>query len=210
MELTRILVVEDEPITLQVLVENLRAEKFDTTGASCGMDAWEAILLAEPEFDLILLDRLLPDMDGIEILRRLKARAVRGPSVIMQTALSKESEIREGLREGAYYYLTKPFDHQALLAIVRAAARDRWVDRSLKLDVEQASSTMACMAMGRFQFQTPKQAWDLARTLAKATPDPDRSIGGRHTEDRGGVGDGVLIPKLSTLNKLPPANAFAN
>jgi hypothetical protein len=96
----------------------------------------------------------------------------------MQTSLSGDSDIVEGLRAGAYYYLTKPFTSQALLAIVGAAARDRLGYRRLQLDVQQAAKALACLTHGQFAFRTPEQAFDLATLVAKATPKPERTVGG--------------------------------
>jgi DNA-binding response OmpR family regulator len=179
MDSIRVLVVEDEPINLEALIENLRFEGYDTTGVSSGAEAWRIISEHPDGFDVILLDRVMPDMDGIEILRRLKAKsATMRASVIMQTALSSDTDIVEGLRAGAYYYLTKPFTSQALLAIVAAAARDRRGYRKLELDAQQATRALACLSSGQFTFQTPEQAWDLATVIAKATPNPERAVGG--------------------------------
>lgn len=179
MDPTRILVVEDEPISLHVLLENLAAEGYEAQGASTGAEAWEAILHAPAEFEVILLDRMMPDMDGIEILRRLKSRPnPAGTAVIIQTALSSEVEVLEGLREGAFYYLTKPFTAAALLAIVEAATRDRRVYRRMQLDLDQAARSMGCLTSGDFEFSTINEAWGLAKMLSKATPDPERCVGG--------------------------------
>ncbi len=175
----RVLVVEDEPLSLDLLEENLRFEGYDTTGVMTGSEAWE-LLSRDPEaFDVILLDRRMPDMDGIEILRRLMAQpATVRASVIMQTALAADTDIVEGLRAGAYYYLTKPFTAQALLAIVGAAARDRQGYRRLQMDVQRATRGLCCLQSARFRFRTPEQALDLAAVLAKTTPDPERTVGG--------------------------------
>ena len=74
------------------------------------------MLDAEPKrFDAILLDRMMPDMDGIEILRRVKSRPeMMEVPVIMQTGMSGDGDILDGLRAGAYYYLTKPFSADTL------------------------------------------------------------------------------------------------
>ncbi|HEX9083044.1 MAG TPA: response regulator transcription factor, partial [Holophagaceae bacterium] len=179
MDVTRVLVVEDEPLSLDLLVENLRFEGYDTAGVASGTEAWEVLAKDPDAFDVILLDRRMPDMDGIEILRRLKGQSLpTRASVIMQTALASEVDIVEGLRAGAYYYLTKPFTSQALLAIVGAAARDRKGYRKLQLDVQQATRGLGCLVTGRFAFRTPEQAWDLAAVLAKTTPQPERAVGG--------------------------------
>lgn len=175
----RILVVEDEPLNLELLVENLEFEGYEVTGACCGEEAWREISQHPDGFDVILLDRLMPDMDGIEILRRLKGRpSASQASVIMQTSLSSDEDIVEGLKEGAYYYLTKPFTAQALLAIVGAAARDRYGYRQLQLDAQRAVRTLAHLTKAEFSFQTPEEAWDIAALVAKATPNPERTVNG--------------------------------
>ena len=179
MDSTRVLVVEDEPVNLDLLVENLEFEGYSVQGVSSGEEAWRLISENPEAFDVILLDRVMPDMDGIEVLRRIKGRSTPiQASVIMQTALSSDADIVEGLKAGAYYYLTKPFTSQALLAIVGAAARDRRGYRKLQLDAQQAARTLASLTRAEFHFQTPEQAWDIATLVAKATPHPERTVGG--------------------------------
>lgn len=179
MDSTRVLVVEDEPVNLDLLVENLQFEGYSVQGVSSGEDAWRLISEDPEGFDVILLDRVMPDMDGIEVLRRIKGRSAPiQASVIMQTALSSDEDIVEGLKAGAYYYLTKPFTAQALLAIVDAAARDRQGYRKLQLDAQQAARTLESLTRAEFQFHTPEQAWDIATLVAKATPHPERTVGG--------------------------------
>jgi DNA-binding response OmpR family regulator len=179
MAAARILVVEDEPVNLEMLLENLRFEGYETTGVSSGEEAWWLISEHPDDFDVILLDRIMPDMDGIEILRRIKRRASPiQASVIMQTSLSSDEDIVEGLKGGAYYYLTKPFTAQALLAIVGAAARDRQGYRRLQLDAQRATRTLAHLTSAEFSFQTPEQVWDIATLVAKTTPNPEQTAGG--------------------------------
>jgi len=178
-EAARVLVVDDEPLNLELLVENLEFEGYVVTGVGCGEEAWRVISEHPDGFDVILLDRLMPDMDGIEILRRLKGRpSTSQASVIMQTSLSSDEDIVEGLKEGAYYYLTKPFTSQALLAIVGAAARDRYGYRQLQLDAQRAVRTLAHLTQAEFSFRTPEEAWDIAALVSKATPNPERTVNG--------------------------------
>lgn len=166
-------------MSLDLLVENLAFEGYETRGVASGSEAW-ALLAADPDaFDVVLLDRMMPDMDGIEILHRLRDHpAPSRASIIMQTALASDVDIAEGLKAGAYYYLTKPFTSQALLAIVGAAARDRQGYRKLQLDAQQAARGLACLVSARFEFQGLEQAWDLAALLAKTTPRPERAVVG--------------------------------
>jgi two-component system copper resistance phosphate regulon response regulator CusR len=114
------LVVEDEQKTRDSLVEGLRLETWNV--AACASGA-EAIRLIEHEmFDLIVLDWLLPDGDGIEVLQRLRSRAEHTP-VLMLTARTTLSDRVAGLDSGADDYVGKPFAFAEVLARCRALLR---------------------------------------------------------------------------------------
>ena len=99
-----VLVVEDEPINQERLVETLAEEGYGVTASSSGSEAWERLLESGSAFDVILLDRMMPDMDGIESLRRVKSReGTEHIPVIMQTAMTADADVAEGLRAGAFY-----------------------------------------------------------------------------------------------------------
>src|SRR5689334_7534404 len=118
----RILIIEDEePLTL-LLRYNLEAEGYDVETSSRGDDA--EIKLKESPPDLIVLDWMLPGISGIELCRRLRARAdtARLP-IIMLTARGEESERVRGLTTGADDYLVKPFSVPELLARIKALLR---------------------------------------------------------------------------------------
>lgn len=174
---TCILVVDDEPIGREAMAENLAVEGYQVVEAESGEAAW-ALIDATPElFDAILLDRLMPDMDGIEILRRMKLRPeMMHVPVIMQTGMTADSDVLDGLKAGAYYYLTKPFSAATLLAIVAAATRDYHSHKALKAEVKRQGSTLGCLAEARFVFRRPEEARDLATLLANAAPDPGRVV----------------------------------
>jgi DNA-binding response OmpR family regulator len=172
-----ILVVEDEEIIQQLLVDTLSNEGYQTRTAFSAEGAW-AQLEAEPDiFDVVLLDRLLPGGDGIEILRRIKGhQALTSIPVIMQTAMTSSEAIREGLDAGAHYYLTKPFEASTLLAIVRSAISDLHNRRALEADAARASRTLANLIDARFSFRTPLEAREIATLLANACPEPQRAV----------------------------------
>jgi DNA-binding response OmpR family regulator len=174
---SRILIVEDEPINLDALIEILGDEGYEVCSAVSGSQAWEQISTAPGRFDVVLLDRVMPDMDGIEILRRMKSRPEIGHTpVIMQTSLATDNAIAEGLQAGAYYYLTKPFAADTLVAIVAAAIRDNRDYLELQREVRQASRTLSCLSHAEFSFRTPDEAHDIATLLAQAAPDPGRVV----------------------------------
>lgn len=177
MEKTCVLVVDDEPIGRETLAENLSEEGYQVIEAESGEAAWRLIDAMPERFDAILLDRMMPDMDGIEILRRVKMRPdMMHVPVIMQTGMTADSDVLEGLQAGAYYYLTKPFSADTLLAIVAAATRDYRGHKELAEEVQRQNRTLSCLVQARFFFRTPDDARNLAALAANAAPEPGRVV----------------------------------
>ena len=116
-ELARILIVDDEPSMLQMLQMNLQMEGHDTLLAGDGATALKRVETEDP--DLILLDIMMPVLDGWEVLRQLGTMALRKrPRVIVMTAKSGEHDLRKGLLLGADEYVTKPFEIDELIESV--------------------------------------------------------------------------------------------
>ena len=125
-----ILIVDDQPINVQLLKRKLEREGLRVVPAYSGIEALDLIAKSKP--DLILLDVMMPDMDGIEVCRRLQASAdTRAIPVIFVTArTSKEGKI-EGLSVGAVDYITKPIDLDETLARVQTQLRFLSVNREM-------------------------------------------------------------------------------
>jgi two-component system phosphate regulon response regulator PhoB len=122
MEKTKIVVVEDEADILEVIDYNLSKEGFDVSSSTDGLEGLAFVQKEIP--DLVLLDLMLPGMDGIEICRTLKAdSATRSISIIMVTAKGEESDIVLGLGIGADDYVLKPFRPRELIARVKSVLR---------------------------------------------------------------------------------------
>jgi DNA-binding response OmpR family regulator len=120
----RILIVEDDRSLADVLDYNLRQEGYQTTVASDGQDGLQKAKLKPP--DLIVLDLMLPIMDGLEICRRLRADPVtRHVLVLMLTAKGEETDQVAGFSVGTDDYVSKPFSVKVLLERVRALLRRR-------------------------------------------------------------------------------------
>jgi DNA-binding response OmpR family regulator len=116
----KILIVEDDASLLQVISEWFRSEGFETDTAASGDDGF---FLAETGiYDLIILDLMLPGMDGLEVLRQLRRKGVSAP-VILLTARDSVRDRVAGLDAGADDYVTKPFAASELLARARAVLR---------------------------------------------------------------------------------------
>src|SRR5262245_36480445 len=118
----RVLVVDDIPANVKLLEARLSAEYFDVVTAVSGVDA--LAICERAECDVVLLDVMMPDMDGFEVCRRLKAGvATHHIPVIMVTALDQASDRVKGLEAGADDFLTKPVSDIALIARVRSLSR---------------------------------------------------------------------------------------
>lgn len=118
----KILVVEDEPDLLDLVVYNLRKEGFKPVRAETGAKALE--LARDEKPDLVLLDLMMPGIDGLEVCRRLRADdATADIPIVMVTARAEESDAVVGLSVGADDYIKKPFGMKELLARVRAVLR---------------------------------------------------------------------------------------
>jgi two-component system alkaline phosphatase synthesis response regulator PhoP len=119
-----ILAVEDDEDILELLRYNLSREGYRVTVAASGEEGLKSARATLP--DLILLDLMLPEMDGLEVCRQLKMDLkTRHVPVIMLTAKGEEADIVIGLELGADDYITKPFGNRVLLARVRAVLRRR-------------------------------------------------------------------------------------
>ena len=116
----RVLLVEDEPGLVLTLTDRLRAERYDVDAVPDGEDALAH--LARGSYDLVLLDLMLRGIDGYEVCRRLRARGLTVP-VLMLTARAQVVDRVVGLKLGADDYLVKPFDMAELLARVEALLR---------------------------------------------------------------------------------------
>jgi len=138
---SRVLVVEDEPTIAESVAARLRAEGFEVQIAADGHRALDAA--AEHQPDLVVLDLMLPGLDGLEVCRRLQA--TRPVPVLMLTARDDETDVLVGLGVGADDYLTKPFSMRELVARVRALLRR--VDRAAELAADGANPPEGATAL---------------------------------------------------------------
>jgi len=119
-EMDKILIIEDEESILMALEDNLRLEGYEVSGAKEGLEGLS--LAKEQEYDLVILDIMLPKMDGFEVCKQLRKDGITTP-ILMLTAKSQEIDTVLGLELGADDYVTKPYSPRELLARVRALLR---------------------------------------------------------------------------------------
>ncbi|ABK44940.1 response regulator receiver protein [Magnetococcus marinus MC-1] len=169
-----ILLVEDEAIHRLMLQAVLADHGYRVTEAADGLSA--QVLLQESaatRFSVILLDRMMPHMDGITLLTWIKSqpRLCHIP-VIFQSALSEPDEIQEGMAAGALYYLTKPFPHtKVVLAMVNAAVQQATQRQTAKCKLENLSHGIKLTRHWQVNFRTIDEAEAVALLFAQVCPD---------------------------------------
>ena len=147
MDDVRVLVVEDEPSLRDGIVDLLAGDNHEVVAVGDGVAGVEAGL--RDPFDLVVLDLMLPRLDGMEVCRRLRA-ARPGMPILMLTARGSEDDKVRGLMEGADDYVTKPFSARELLARVRALGRRAPGGESLdEVQVEGVVIDLARMVVRR-------------------------------------------------------------
>jgi len=139
-----VLIIEDEPVLLRGLSDNFRFEGYSVRTADDGAKGLSAAL--DSGLDLIILDIMLPEINGYEICRRIRAEDLDTP-IIMLTAKGQESDILLGLNLGADDYVTKPFSIKELLARANAFLRRR---RTAAPDVYSFGDCVLDMSADRF------------------------------------------------------------
>jgi CheY-like chemotaxis protein len=172
MNAARLLVVDDEAINLEIIAEYLEDEELELIMVMSGEEAL-AHLEAERAYDCVILDRMMPGLDGLEVLRRMQQDArLKSVPVIMQTAAAGHDQVADGLRLGAYYYLTKPYHRDSLVAVVNSALDVLRRRRELAREIDQYHGLLSLLEEGRFRVQTLRQAHALAAGLSTLGADP--------------------------------------
>lgn len=169
--MNQLLIVEDDPLDVAIIDEFLGQHRYRLCFAADGLDAWEMLSADPGRFDIVILDRIMPRLGGLELMARIAAdpRFETLP-VIMQTAATSPEEIAEGLAAGAWYYLGKPYKALALQRIVAGAIDDRNNRLQVALLQSELEDTWTLIRDGRFRFRTPGHAQLLAARLGALCP----------------------------------------
>jgi DNA-binding response OmpR family regulator len=160
----RILVVDDDPLLAAALRRPLAYEGFDVEVASSGEEALTSV--REHTFDLVILDILLPGIDGLEVCRRIQRD--RELPVLMLTARDSESDLVLGLTVGADDYLTKPFGSRELVARVHALFRR--VDRARANAATHPPAGAAPVRVGEIEIDPARRIATRAGEVVHLTP----------------------------------------
>ena len=179
-KLPHILVVDDQDLNIQIIVDSLQKEgKYEISTANDG-DVALKMLESEPDkFDVIILDRIMPRMSGLELLQKMQEHEyLRYCPVIFQTAKNTTEDIVECLKAGAYYYLTKPIEGDILLSVVNTAVQDRLRYKQVLNDLNNNKNLMGLLRHALFEFKTIDEARSLGALISHVFPDPERIVMG--------------------------------
>ncbi len=169
----KILVVDDEEVNRDILEEYLADAGYETMSAENGLEAWK-LLEAHKNFQVIVLDRMMPVMDGMTFMENLNAdpRYSHIP-VVMQTAAASQEEVMQGINAGVFYYLTKPYRKELLLALVHSAIKETEDRVGMQQQLGQSRQIVGLLEHGRFKFRTMEDVRSLAPIIALCFPQPD-------------------------------------
>lgn len=176
----KILAVDDNPTSLRLLESMLARQKdYSVVTAVNGRKAMDILYDDPGAIDIVLLDRMMPEMDGIEVCEVMKAdERLRYIPIIMQTAATRPDEISEGIKAGVFYYLTKPLISETLLSVVGSAAKQVKQQRLLRSEMRQRKMSFGLVQIMKCTYRTLEEGESLATFLANLFPDPDRALTG--------------------------------
>ena len=164
--IVNILAVDDEEMNLEILMKHLNKAQFRAVPVQSGEAAWEYLVNNPGKVDIVILDKMMPGMSGIELLRKIKATPdLKNLLVILQTASVGTAEMIEGIQAGAYYYVTKPYAAELLLSITRSAARDFLEMEKLRQQATHNTRILEVTEICHFSIRTPEDAHMLALHL---------------------------------------------
>ena len=172
-----ILVVDDEPLNLDIIEEFLtgKGQPYTVETASDGVEAMEKLEADPNKFDAVLLDRMMPRMSGMEVLEKMSTHSdLKYIPVILQTAKVSKEDILEGLKAGAYYYLTKPFTSDILHSVVKTAVKDRGNNKALLASLNVTKSSVKLLKNAHFEFRSLEDVRAVSSLVACACAEADK------------------------------------
>lgn len=174
-----LLIVDDDEFFRSVTRHVLEQCGYTVEIAEDGLSAWEEIDRYPSKFDLMLLDKQMPRLDGIGLLKRIKSDdRLKELPVIMLAGDNRQEDIIAGLAEGAFYYLTKPSTADVLKLVIKNALDDFHQKRELRLLIGLQANHLNLLRRADFCLKTLSDAQDLALLLADASMDPNRTVSG--------------------------------
>lgn len=175
-EKINVLAVDDEELNLDIMQEYFEEADYDCTVAHDGVEALDKLNKGTP-VDVIVLDRMMPNMNGMEFLQKVKQdKKYRDIPVIMQTAATASHQVAEGINSGVFYYLSKPYTKEVFLSLVKAANDDCKRKAEVRKQMEEYGRAMSMIMNGEFKFRTVEEAKALAVLICSCFPDAETKV----------------------------------
>lgn len=175
----RVLAVEDDSASRLVLAGLLEDMGYEVLQAEEGREALDIVEREHDTLDAIVLDKVMPGMDGLEVVAQLKEdNRARHIPVIMVTGSKSAEEIKEGLDAGVFYYLTKPYEDSVFESIITSAMRESGRRSTLKTEIKKHQTSFGFIDRANFTIRKLEEAEDLACFLANCFPNPDLVLPG--------------------------------
>lgn len=174
-----VLAADDDRSLLAILQKRLEGLGYQVLTATNGDDAFSIIERESDRLDAILLDREMPGLKGLEVVRMMKSiRHLSRIPVIMQTAADRPEQIEEGIEAGVFYYLTKPIQARILESVLSSAIEESRRQRALRNDMHRHSVSFTLMESGRFLVRTLDEAYSISSFISHCFPEPERVVQG--------------------------------
>lgn len=173
-----ILVVEDDRIERMFMEQQIKDLGHGMISVENGQQALESVQSMK-DIDVILMDKMMPVMDGLTAVRKIKENtALRRIPIVMVTGAASARDIQEGIDAGVFYYLTKPVNEDVLKSVLAAATREATQNRALSEELTRHKSSFNLIQTCKFTFRTLEEAESLSAFMAHCFPDPERVLPG--------------------------------
>jgi CheY-like chemotaxis protein len=173
-----ILVVEDDRIERMFMEQQIKDLGHGMISVENGQQALESVQSIK-DIDVILMDKMMPVMDGLTAVRRIKENtALRRIPIVMVTGAASARDIQEGIDAGVFYYLAKPVNEDVLKSVLAAATREATQNRALSEELTRHKSSFNLIQTCKFTFRTLEEAESLSAFMAHCFPDPERVLPG--------------------------------
>lgn len=174
-----VLAVDDDRTMLMMLVSKLEEQGHTVITARNGEEACQVITKEKNKIEAILLDREMPEMDGMKVIKWMKEDPeISKIPVIMQTGADQPDQIKAGIDAGVFYYLTKPIQDTVLRSVLTAAIREKRQKNILQKEMKRHGASFKLIDNCQCTLRMLAEAEDLACFLANCFPQPDRTLGG--------------------------------
>lgn len=168
-----VIAIDDDEVNLEIILKTLKNAKYKSTGFISGAKAWKYMQENPEQFNLAIIDKMMPEIDGITILKNMKAHpSLKNIPVIIQTGDVRLESMQSGIEAGAYYYLKKPFEPSTMISIVNSASKAYINHMEILKRLKKEIPLVQIMHEGSFKISDIKNAKKLALSLSNISKNP--------------------------------------